>query len=401
MAICVGASYRAASACYAVGFTYVFLLEQAHYLNHHYLVVLLAWQLPFLPANRALSVDAALDAGTRSATIPAWSLWVIRAQVGIVYVFGGIAKLGADWLGGRPMIAWVTSRSAPGAGYPLCEALVWLTGSPRAAGLALAWGGMAFDLAIVPLLLWRRTRPVALAVAIGFHAANELNFSIGIFPYMATALTLSYLDPGWPRRILPTALLPPSDPAAPPPAPPTGVGAKALTCGLIAFYAIQLWLPLRGHVLWPGDSNWTEEGHQFSWRMMLRSKTPPSEHRHDGLYYVVRDPATGETWIPELSLPPFEMPAWQYYRVRAAPNLIVQYAQRIEEVYRQSGKGDLEVYADSVLSLNTREYRRMIDPHVDLTQVELGWLRRWDFVLPFGEQTWGPDDRTAVGPKPR
>jgi hypothetical protein len=40
---------------------------------------------------------------------------------------------------------------------------------------------------------------------------------------------------------------------------------------MAAWLILQLGLPFR-HFLIPGDANWTEEGHRFSWRMMLRSK---------------------------------------------------------------------------------------------------------------------------------
>lgn len=48
---------------------------------------------------------------------------------------------------------------------------------------------------------------------------------------------------------------------------------QRVTVALLAvFVAIQIGMPLRHH-LDPGDVAWTEEGHRYSWRMKLRSKS--------------------------------------------------------------------------------------------------------------------------------
>src|SRR5688572_6792256 len=59
LAIAAGFCYRLACALFAAGFTYFFLLDATNYQNHYYLIILLAWLLALLPANRAVSVDAA------------------------------------------------------------------------------------------------------------------------------------------------------------------------------------------------------------------------------------------------------------------------------------------------------------------------------------------------------
>src|SRR5207342_1729744 len=89
----------------------VFLLEEARYLNHFYLLCLISFLLVFLPAHRAFSVDAQLKPKLRSRVAPAWTLWLMRFQVGVVYFFGGIAKLNGDWLRGVPLDAWLAKRS--------------------------------------------------------------------------------------------------------------------------------------------------------------------------------------------------------------------------------------------------------------------------------------------------
>ena len=98
MAACIalGLWYRVAATLFFLGFAYVFLLDQALYLNHFYLIVLVSFLMIFIPAHRSFSLDALLRPGLRSRTVPAWALWILAAQMGIVYFYGGLAKLNGD-----------------------------------------------------------------------------------------------------------------------------------------------------------------------------------------------------------------------------------------------------------------------------------------------------------------
>ena len=87
--IAAGCFYRMSAALFCVGLTYVFLLDQANYRNHFYLLCLMSFLMVFVPAHRAFSVDAWRRPSLASATAPAWTLWILRAQMGAVYVFGG------------------------------------------------------------------------------------------------------------------------------------------------------------------------------------------------------------------------------------------------------------------------------------------------------------------------
>lgn len=76
LAICIigGLGYRVSTVLFFLGFTYVFLLEQANYLNHFYVVCLLSFLLIFIPGHHAFSVDAYLCPHLRKKTSPAWAL---------------------------------------------------------------------------------------------------------------------------------------------------------------------------------------------------------------------------------------------------------------------------------------------------------------------------------------
>ncbi|MHC4108371.1 MAG: HTTM domain-containing protein, partial [Planctomycetota bacterium] len=76
-----GFLYRLSTALFFLAFTYVYLLDQARYLNHFYLVSLISFLMIFVPAHRALSIDAWLRPGIRRDITPAWSIWILRAQM--------------------------------------------------------------------------------------------------------------------------------------------------------------------------------------------------------------------------------------------------------------------------------------------------------------------------------
>jgi hypothetical protein len=56
--IALGLLYRVSATLFFLGFTYVFLLEEARYLNHFYLISLVSLILIFVPAHRSASLDA-------------------------------------------------------------------------------------------------------------------------------------------------------------------------------------------------------------------------------------------------------------------------------------------------------------------------------------------------------
>lgn len=59
-AVCIalGAFYRVAAFVFALGFTYLFLLEATNFENHYHLFLLLCWMLVFTPTHRVFSVDS-------------------------------------------------------------------------------------------------------------------------------------------------------------------------------------------------------------------------------------------------------------------------------------------------------------------------------------------------------
>ena len=195
-AVALGYRYRLSIAAFFLLFAYAEALDKTTYLNHYYLVSLLSLLMIFMPLHRAWSLDARRSPPPEGATVPAWVVWTLRAQLGAVYLFAGVAKLNPDWLfHAQPLRIWL-SNAAPDA--PLIGALLRETWT----AYAMSWAGAAFDLAIVGWLLWRRSRLWAYAVLAAFHVLTGLLFpAIGMFPWMMTAFALVFFPPDWPRLL--------------------------------------------------------------------------------------------------------------------------------------------------------------------------------------------------------
>ena len=98
----LGLFYRVATVLLFLAYSYVFLLEQSVYMNHHYLTALLLFLLIWMPAHHAYSLDRRLWPRMPS-VVPHWNVLILRFQLFVVYFYGGIAKLNPDWLAGEPM----------------------------------------------------------------------------------------------------------------------------------------------------------------------------------------------------------------------------------------------------------------------------------------------------------
>jgi hypothetical protein len=372
-AACVmaGFLYRIAAPILFLAFTYTFLLDQTRYLNHFYLVCLISFLMCFLPAERAFSVDALLRRNIRSDVVPAWTLWLLRAQIGIPYFYGGIAKLNHDWIyGGEPMRSWLRPLTKVSGGNPI------FISDPVVYSFVI--GGLLLDLLVVPLLLWRRTRLFAFVAAVLFNLINAVIFDIGIFPWLMLGALLIFFPPDLPRRFArafmsPGEEFPDAEQVSVTPVVqrrPLAASQKVVAGLLAAYLAFQLLFPLR-HYLYPGNVSWTEEGHNFSWHMKLRTKGGDA-------VFTVTHPGSGQTWTikPQQYLAPHQL-----VKMTTKPDLILHFAHHLAEEKRREGYDNVEVRARVMVSLNGRQPQLLIDPNIDLTKEEASLLpARW--ILP-------------------
>ena len=421
--IALGFFYRIASVLFFLAFTYVFLLEQARYLNHFYLVVLVSFLMIFLPAHRNYSIDAWLKKDLKTSTIPFWSLFLIQLQIGVVYFFGFVGKMNWDWISGEPMRHWLARRTA----FPLIGQFFdqeWLVYS-------MSLGGLLLDLLAPLLLLWRRTRPFMMVAVLIFHFMNDRLFNIGIFPWFMILASMMFFPSDWPRQfarairenrngstayilagavvcsffglvfhdgfeVVPslialwaggvlvwtcqTALAPERQVSA---EPRIGVKSEgqavvrrvrmATVSGFVSVWVlIQIVVPLRHHFI-PGNVSWTEEGHRFSWHMKLRDKRAE-------IKFLALNPATGERIEFDHRK---NLAIWQYRKMSTRPYLIVQFAHHLADRLKKSGREGFEIRAVSKVGLNYRPLQTFIDPEVDLSrEIFYHWKpNRW--ILPF------------------
>ena len=89
LAIMVGYRYRLALFIFTCGFTYNFLLDQALYLNHYYMVILFCVLMLFVPANSKWSFDASRHKEIASTTVPRWAILLLVLQLEIILIYAG------------------------------------------------------------------------------------------------------------------------------------------------------------------------------------------------------------------------------------------------------------------------------------------------------------------------
>ena len=367
--VALGLFYRVAIVAFFLLFAYAELTDVTNYLNHYYLVILLSFLAAVFPLHGAWSLDAWFRPALRRQTVPAWMLYLLRFQVGVVYVHAGLAKAGTDWLlHAQPLQIWLQARNET----PILGELFAQTWT----AYLFSWAGFLFDSTIVAWLLWKRSRPFAFVAVLVFHGLTQVLFDIGIFPLLMILNATLFLDPDWPTR------RPPLPAAAPPPLL-QGWRPKLATGALLAYGLFQGLFPLR-HRLYPGDVLWHEQGMRWSWKVMVREKS-------GSITYHVRDLDSGRTW--QVSPSTYLQPR-QEMEMSGQPDLVLQLARHIAADLKRRGHGTLEIRAEARVSLNGRPSQLMIDPTVDLLKVSDG-LARATWILPGPSE---PPLRMTAGP---
>jgi predicted DCC family thiol-disulfide oxidoreductase YuxK len=159
-AFLVGWHTRLAGWVLAIALAGVVVVDQQLYSNHLYLMLVATVLLVIGDAGSALSLDARRS-GER-AEVPAWPAFLLKAQVSIVYLYAGLAKLTPVFLSGSVMAASLRRDG------PLAVPDAWRSFEPMAVLAILAICTELF----VALALWhRRWRSAAFVVGLGLHLA--------------------------------------------------------------------------------------------------------------------------------------------------------------------------------------------------------------------------------------
>lgn len=329
LCIAVGWRLRLSAGLFCAGFTYVQLCDKSNYLNHYYLISLISLLLALAPLS-----------GNPGRVALGWLL-TFRVQVGVVYLFAGLAKIDADWLiRAEPLGGWLQAK----ASMPVIGS--WLA-LPATAWL-FSWVGMLFDLCIVPLLLWHRTRVLAFAAVVVFHVLTALLFPIGMFPWVMIVMAMVFLPPTWPRRWF---AMKSSGHTAP--------ISNGLACVLGIYMLVQIGLPAVRHLA-PSANHWNEVGFRFAWKVMLIEKRGRVE------YLVESDDLSQRILVD----PGDELTGFQVSMMSGQPDMILEYGHHLSAVYGARWGQPAAVRVRSLVSLNGAAPRTLVQPSVNLAKIE-------------------------------
>ena len=366
--VALGYKYRLSIIIFFLSFTYIELMDKTTYLNHYYFISILSFLMIFLPANSYFAIDSKLK-GYEFKKIPKWCTDCIKMLLFIVYFYSGLAKLNSDWLiEAQPLKIWLTSSyDLPIIGSTLMQQN-WVH-------YAMSWGGMFYDLFIAFLLLYSRTRIFAFFLVVFFHLFTAILFPIGMFPYIMIVGSLIFFDPDTHKKMIKiidntlkffgfkskkTKLL------------KLKSNNNPIILGIVTvFFIIQLCFPFR-YLLYPGELFWNEQGYRFSWRVMLIEKKGITNlkvlNKEDGKSFMVMN----EEFLSE----------FQERQMSFQPDFILEYAHHVGEYYKKNGMNEIEIYADSYVTLNGRLSQRFIDPSVNLMDEKRGFKNKtWILTL--------------------
>jgi len=357
--VSVGYKYRLSIVLFFLSFTYIELMDKTTYLNHYYFISILGFILIWLPAHCYFSVDAAKDETLRAQFIPRWNIDVLKLMLGIVYVYAGFAKLNSDWLfRAMPLTIWLPTKFD----VPLLGSII----HEKWVHYFFSWGGAVYDLTIVFLLLWKRTRVVAFLLVLFFHVLTRVLFPIGMFPYIMIAGSIIFFDACFHEKLL-TYL-----------SKCFKISVSLFDNGkayaktsldhfgkriLIAFMVFQLLFPLR-NLLYPGNLFWTERGYRFSWRVMLMEKTGYAN-------FKIVNGKTGKRFYVQND---DFLTSFQEKQMSTQPDFILEYGQYLGRHFAGQGHENVEVYVESYASLNGRMSQVYIDPDVNLMTLDYNQL---------------------------
>lgn len=141
--------------------------------------------LALMPSWRALSLDRRIAArfGWKAASdAPVWSLRLAQIQLCIMYVMTGIDKAARFDAANLSASAWVDgSAIAKALRFTTIARTDWLTWVPVWATAPWAWVTLLWEILFPVLVMFRRTRPWALALGVLVHGGIFLTMEVTHF----------------------------------------------------------------------------------------------------------------------------------------------------------------------------------------------------------------------------
>src|SRR5215471_1296328 len=205
--LAAGFLYRLSAAAVFLSWGYLYAIEstRTYWMSYHYLELLLAFLLLWMPAARRYSIDAWLwRAKNWPKTVPFWTIFLLRGQLVISYFYAGVAKLNADWLQDAEPVRYYLANSnvLPHLGKSGLADLFRHVLLSNEVAYFISYTGAVFDLSVGFLMLFRRTRIFAMVLMVIFHSTNHfiLFNDIVWFPLLGVTTATIFLDPDWPER---------------------------------------------------------------------------------------------------------------------------------------------------------------------------------------------------------
>lgn len=361
--ITLGLFTRVASGVFFLGFSYLFLLDKGYYNNHLYLFCLLAFLMMFVRSDETLSLKALLRKDKKIKPIPAWHIHLLQFQIIVVYFFGGVAKINADWL-----IELEPARTILEANSITSEIAVYF----------ITYAGMIFDLVIGFLLLNRKTLKIGIAGVLIFNITNSILFDdINIFPFFMLMATVLFLNPDGVAKVIGKII---KRPETSTPLNTATNTSKIVIAGLSIFVLIQCWLPLRHYTI-PSHVDWTGEGQRFAWRMKIQTRTTEEMAYRvwnmDGKKIHDFDLGSRQNYLNG-----DQINQMQYY-----PEMMLDYAHFLgDEIKKMDRCQNVQVRVFAKISFNNAPAQLLTPMETDLYPIEWNTSGNNDWITPLEQR---------------
>ena len=374
--ITLGLFYRYSSLLFFILFTYIELIDKTNYLNHYYFISLISFLMIFLPANRFFSVDNIFGICNERTMVKAWQINTIKLQVGIVYLFAGVAKLNYHWLiEAQPLTNWLKHQSD----FPIIGNLFLYDTT----AYLFSWAGAIFDLVIFFVLANKKWRIYGYIIVVVFHILTSIMFPIGVFPLVMIVATLIFFSDQFHQNIL--SFLGKKN---------TSITIeniednqenkvdKLIKVVLISFFILQLLIPFR-YLLYPGKLFWTEQGYRFSWRVMLIEKAGYAQ-------FYIHEPKMDRKMLIETRN---YLTPQQEKMMSTQPDMILQFAHYLSSEFKDSTiletNGEIiklgnkpKITAEVKVSLFNKGSKDFINQNTNLSMENRGFMnKKW--ILPY------------------
>ena len=374
--ITIGLLYRYSSLLFFILFTYIELIDKTNYLNHYYFISLISFLMIFLPANRFFSFDNIIGICNERTMVKAWQINIIKLQVGIVYLFAGVAKLNYHWLiEAQPLTNWLKHQSD----FPIIGNLFLYDTT----AYLFSWAGAIFDLVIFFVLANKKCRIYGYLIVVVFHILTSIMFPIGVFPLVMIVATLIFFSDQFHQNVL--SFLGKKN---------TSISIenkednqenkvdKLIKAVLISFFILQLLIPFR-YLLYPGKLFWTEQGYRFSWRVMLIEKAGYAQ-------FYIHEPKMDRKMLIETRN---YLTPQQEKMMSTQPDMILQFAHYLSSEFKDSTiletNGEIiklgnkpKITAEVKVSLFNKGSKDFINQNTNLSMENRGFMNK-EWILPY------------------